>query len=955
MPPAARKERYRYAAFISYRHVDPDRRWAKWLERAIETYRVPGPLIRQQGIRPRVERVFRDEAELPASADLSRQIETALQESQFLVVVCSRRTPESSWVDKEIGFFRQLGRHDRILALLIDGEPSEAYPASLREIRHSVLDKHNRPMARIEEVEPLAADVRSLPSRHESQRYLRRMARLRIVSALLGCRFDDLRQREQERQTRRWILFGVAASLLFAVMAGLAGLAICQKAEADHQRTVAEFEAEEARKARIAEAEERRKAEVAHQEALQENYYHVIALADVRLRDSQPRQAETLLLRQPPALRGWEWGRLMNLCHPDLAMLEGNRHKYELAVSGDGRYLALVGLMYSQGDFVEDVAVYDCRSGALRTVLKAGSGGINALDFSADGERLAVARDSKITIWELKTAQPVLEIAAPTGSFWAVRFSPDGRRLATGSGDGDAGGLQIWDATDGRKLVTIEGFPKLVRLVTFSPNGSTLAAISSSPAVFVFDTSSGDRLLSLEGHRLYAKCCAFSPDGALLITGGTDNTGKIWDAIAGKQIHVLEGHPATVDAVTFSRDGSRALTICGDGIVKTWDVASGRELNSRTLGITGSLDKTVFPDGKRMAMLATQALRDQSDDKWNVWIWDISGQFQSLVLPKDTSTRAVYAPYLLDEMPLLYIRSDAELDVWEVKDVRRLSDALSFLKDTSPVAISADRTRVATQDTNQTARLWDVASGRTISVIKASSEHFTHLAFSPDGKRLLTEYHQFRIRRSGTIEVWDVDTGRPLYLLPGELSALRRVSFSPDGRYIAGLLYGHRGDPFPLDYVWDAATGREVLRLERATCIAWFPCGQRLVVGQGDGTICIWDVKNRKLRKQFAGEGGSFRSIATTPDGKRVITGGTNGTAKVWDVATGRELLTLRHPDKDIMSIAFLDDGKTLVTEGYEKVYIWEAFDWSVSNENIQREKRSRYARWTAWNGAPSN
>ena len=93
---------FRYAAFISYRHVEPDRSVATWLHRALETYRVPAKLAASVGIPRQIGRVFRDEEELPASADLSHEIENNLQQSRFLVVVCSRRTPESRWIGEEI-------------------------------------------------------------------------------------------------------------------------------------------------------------------------------------------------------------------------------------------------------------------------------------------------------------------------------------------------------------------------------------------------------------------------------------------------------------------------------------------------------------------------------------------------------------------------------------------------------------------------------------------------------------------------------------------------------------------------------------------------------------------------------------------------------------------------------------------------------------------------------------
>ena len=86
---------YRYDAFISYRHLELDRTWAKWLHKALETFRTPKALV-AAGAPARIKRVFRDEEELPASSDLSGVINEALEQSRYLIVVCSSRTPESA-------------------------------------------------------------------------------------------------------------------------------------------------------------------------------------------------------------------------------------------------------------------------------------------------------------------------------------------------------------------------------------------------------------------------------------------------------------------------------------------------------------------------------------------------------------------------------------------------------------------------------------------------------------------------------------------------------------------------------------------------------------------------------------------------------------------------------------------------------------------------------------------
>ncbi|PYJ08521.1 MAG: hypothetical protein DMF06_12635, partial [Verrucomicrobia bacterium] len=122
----------RYWCFISYRHADnkeAGRQWATWLHQAIETYEVPNDLAgskneRGDTIPERIFPVFRDEEELPADADLSSPIYRALDDSRFLVVICSPRAVDSTYVAEEILYFKKIGGEDRVLAVMIEGEPN---------------------------------------------------------------------------------------------------------------------------------------------------------------------------------------------------------------------------------------------------------------------------------------------------------------------------------------------------------------------------------------------------------------------------------------------------------------------------------------------------------------------------------------------------------------------------------------------------------------------------------------------------------------------------------------------------------------------------------------------------------------------------------------------------------------------------------------------------------------
>ena len=266
-PSPATPETYRYDAFISYRHVEPDRGWAKWLHGALETYRVPKQLV-AKGYPKRLGRVFRDEEELPANADLSSQITAALDESKFLIVVCSPRAVESRWVNAEVEHFRKLGRHDRILALLIEGEPGQSFPKALVEIRRSVVDagSDGTTFTRevVEDVEPLAADVRPERSDQKPQA-LRNNARLRLMACILGCRFDDLRQRDAERHGQLIRRVGAGLAVMVLVLSGLTVFAFVQRNEAIVQKQNAQTQERIAKQkqaeAEAARAEEKERAE----------------------------------------------------------------------------------------------------------------------------------------------------------------------------------------------------------------------------------------------------------------------------------------------------------------------------------------------------------------------------------------------------------------------------------------------------------------------------------------------------------------------------------------------------------------------------------------------------------------------------------------------------------------------------------------------------------------------
>lgn len=214
----------KYWAFLSYSHADnrtAHRMWANWLHESLETYHLPETLVGAQGgmgftIPDRIYPVFQDEKELPTRSDLGSALEAALTESFFLVVLCSPRSAKSLWVNQEILRFKQLGRESRILPIIIDGEPNasepgkehldpdlECFPEALRYKLGpgGLLDKARR-------TEPIAADIRLDNGEQPSLDVLEHAPildreKLRIIAGIAGVGFDQLIQRDRQREVLR--------------------------------------------------------------------------------------------------------------------------------------------------------------------------------------------------------------------------------------------------------------------------------------------------------------------------------------------------------------------------------------------------------------------------------------------------------------------------------------------------------------------------------------------------------------------------------------------------------------------------------------------------------------------------------------------------------------------------------------------------------------------------------
>lgn len=189
-----------YNAFISYRHHLNDIRVATEIHRALERFHIPKAVRKNQKGQMKL---FRDKDELPITSNLSDNITMALENSDYLIVICSTHTRESLWIQREIETFLKTHTYDQVLTVLVDGDPYETIPEIL--LYRDVVDPLTGEVTK-EPLEPLSCDWRM------GKKQAMREELPRLAAVLLGCSYDELRQRQRQYKMRRMMTILGAAT-----------------------------------------------------------------------------------------------------------------------------------------------------------------------------------------------------------------------------------------------------------------------------------------------------------------------------------------------------------------------------------------------------------------------------------------------------------------------------------------------------------------------------------------------------------------------------------------------------------------------------------------------------------------------------------------------------------------------------------------------------------------------
>ncbi|KAF7505951.1 hypothetical protein GJ744_012393 [Endocarpon pusillum] len=355
-------------------------------------------------------------------------------------------------------------------------------------------------------------------------------------------------------------------------------------------------------------------------------------------------------------------------------------------------------------------------------------GTVTAVAFSPDGRRIASGSwDTTIKVWDATTGQIEKTLAGHNDhshSVNAVAFSPDGRRITSGSNDKT---IKVWDITTGQVKKTLVGHSDWVRAVAFSPDGRRIASGSDDETIKVWNDATGQVEKTLIGHSHWVNAIAFSPDGRRITSGSHDKTIMVWDDTTGHIEKTLIGHSSWVNAVAFSPDGQRIASGSHDKTIKVWDDTTG-QVEKTLIGHSSWVKAIVFsPDGQRIAS-------GSNDETIKVWD-DATGQVEKTLIGHSS---------------------------WVIT-----------------IAFSPDGQRITSGSGDKTVKIWDYTTGQVEKTLVGHSHWVIAIAFSPDGRRIASG------SLDKTIKIWDTTTGQIEKTLVGHSAVVCTVAFSPDGRRIA--------------------------------------------------------------------------------------------------------------------------------------------------------------------------
>lgn len=884
-----------FHAFVSYSH-SRDSLLSMRLQRALQGFGNTIPWSRAM-------RVFRDETNLAATADLATEIENGLRQSAHFVLLASPDSSHSPWVAKEVRSFLTTHPIDHLSIAVTAGVTpwDPAGSAGEPAISEELVDLLKRSSDGY--VEPLMVDLR--PYRDASwwtltfdEAYLSRVATL--AAAILKRDKDSLFGRHISGQRR-----GMAALLAIVLTIAIAlALALQQS-----------------RRARTSEVEALRQAGAARSESERAKQSAALAAAASeqadRARDLARAGQETAEQQRARAERGesaakrsaelaTERQRAADVQRAQALLRGGNREA--------GLVVAVKNLSQQQdgASRVLRSLLLEALSAKIQSwALSHGTAHVNSSVFSPTGNRIVTAgMDGVAVLWDTRTGAKLatMDSRLVEGGGRAIDeaiFSKDGRWIATANWTGV---IHIWDGLTGKFLRALQGHADRAYSIALSPDGRRLVSASFDGTARTWNVESGKSIATMRGHVQIVRQATFSPDGREIVSASDDRSAAVWDANTGLRRVVLTGHVAPLNSAEYSPDGSKIATSSSDGTTRVWSAPSG---DSLLVVQRGSKSAAFSPDGGKLLIVTEDGTALIVDALTGKNVAQIGGD------PRHRVDSASYSP---NGRNVLTGSMGGYPAIWD----SNTGQLLATLESPGGIpgwraTFSADGQYVVSSEESYRARVWELRPWSVPIVLDGSGTEARIADFSKDGSLLLTAM------KDGAASIWQTAPWRRT--ADFFIGSSGWAQLLPTARRVVTTVWGELAEQRAV-VVREAPSGREIARIEGGHEARFSPDG-RWVAAETADHVLILDASTGKVQVDISdlgptpGAGDSSRLADFSPDSKAILVFGDK--PRLIDPVTGREVAKLAKTKYDMVDASFSGDGRRVATATYDGAQLWDA------------------------------